>query len=78
MLDARELIGKRVLISGEKNYYDNVTVTEAKILEVSPSGNWVKIMNMHGNKYWKERVKVMVVETLEAKPERPEGENDVK
>ena len=74
-MDARELIGKRVLLSQPKSYY-GTSVEECKILEVSPSGVWVKVMNIHGNKYWKETAKVSVVEVLQAKPEYPQSKKD--
>jgi len=77
MINVRELIGERVLIHDQKGYY-RTTVIEAKVLEVSPSGTWVKIMNMHGNKYWMETGKMSVIEKLEAKPVHPKEETDVK
>lgn len=58
-----ELLNKRVLIS-KKEGYGNPTVEEVKVLEVSPSGNWVKLMNINGNKYWRPVVNIALIETL--------------
>ncbi len=74
-MNAREMIGKRVLLKMTKGYRA-ASVEEAKILEVSPSGAWVKIMNIYGNKYWKGINEVTIVEQLEAKPEYPKEKSE--
>lgn len=58
-----ELLNKRVLIS-KKETYGNPTIEEVKVLEVSPSGNWVKLMNINGNKYWRPVVNIALIEVL--------------
>lgn len=61
----KELIGQRLLIKGISGRFgSNSTVDEVKILELSPSGNWVKIMNGYGNKFWKSVTDIAVIEVL--------------
>ena len=68
-----ELIGSRVLLKiGGSSTYSRQEVTEYKILELSPSGNWAKIQNMYGNKYWKPLQEISFVEKLqELSADRP-------
>ncbi len=63
-MDIRELVGKRVLVKIEGRYGTGGNVDEMKILEVSPSGNWVKMMNMNGNRFWRPVTSVSLVEVL--------------
>lgn len=66
-----DLVGKRALVTIKEGY--NSKVTEVKFIEVSPSGNWVKIMNMHGTKIWKPVHEIALVETLiDLKKGKPE------
>lgn len=58
-----ELIGKRILVS-EKDSYRTVKITEVKVMEVSPSGNWTKIMDMNGRKYWRTTTEIALIEVL--------------
>ena len=72
-MNTRDLIGKRALITTGSGF-GGQTVEEVRLLEVSPSGQWVKLMNLYGKKYWKPRNAVTVAEVLdeivtEAKPE---------
>ena len=47
------LIGERVLLKIKGRYgWQNDDVTEYKVLEVSPSGNWVKLMRIFLNRLW--------------------------
>jgi hypothetical protein len=63
----KDLLFKRVLIAqSERGYNTKTTVEEIKILEFSPSGKWVKIQNMNGNKYWKMSVDIVPIEVLES------------
>ena len=62
-MDIKELLYKRALIT-EKERYSNNKITEVKFLELSPSGNWVKIINMHGTKYWKPVTEISLIEVL--------------
>lgn len=60
-----ELIGQRLLVKGLSGRYgSNQTVDEIKIIELSPSGNWVKIMNGYGSKFWKAVSDIAVIEVL--------------
>lgn len=61
-----ELLHKRVLVATKTNGYNSAqTVEEIKILEISPSGNWVKIQNSNGAKFWKSVSDVTPIEVLE-------------
>jgi len=62
-LPVTALVGRRVLISGERRF-SNETVTEMKILEVSPSGQWVKMMSMVGTRFWRPTTNVSLIEVL--------------
>ena len=62
-----DLLHKRVLVAEKSGYSNsNKTVKEIKILEVSPSGNWVKIQNDHGQKYWLHSSDIVPIEVLES------------
>lgn len=64
-----DLLGKRVLLKLSSTGYRSTEVTEYKVLEVSPSGVWVKLMNLYGNKFWKPVQEVAFIEELrEIKP----------
>lgn len=64
-MNIQELLHKRILVAeNERGYSSNKTVKEIKILEISPSGNWVKIQNDNGNKYWLHSSDVIPVEVL--------------
>jgi len=78
-MDARELIGKRVLIQRPRGYGGETVVDEYKVLEVSPSGNWTKLMDIHGKKFWRTTATLTVTEdlaSLEAHPESWKGQID--
>jgi hypothetical protein len=66
-MDIRPLIHKRVLltINNAPNGYRE-TIQEYKVLELSPSGNFVKLQNTFGSKFW--RALVEVLQEMEAKP----------
>ena len=60
-----DLVGKRMLLQVKSGRYSsNDEVTEFRVIEVSPSGNWVKLMNIYGNKFWRPVANVAVVEEL--------------
>ncbi|MDD4527751.1 MAG: hypothetical protein PHF25_06950 [Candidatus Margulisbacteria bacterium] len=65
-MNLNELVGKRVLVS-EKPYgfsQQSRTVKELKVLELAPTGNWVKVMNDDGRKYWLHYSDINVIEVL--------------
>lgn len=72
-MNITQLIGKRCLLKiGSSSSWNRQEVTEYRVLEISPSGNWVKLMNIHGSKFWKPVTECSLVEELtELKPERP-------
>lgn len=63
MVSIRELVGKRCLLKVGLNY--SSTVDEHRVLEVSPSGNFVKLMNTNGYKFWKATSDVSFIEELQ-------------
>jgi len=71
-MNTNELLHKRVLVAEKGSGYNSKqTVEEVKVLEVSPSGNFVKVQTMNGNKHWRHRSDITVIEilaSLEAKP----------
>lgn len=68
-----ELVGKRCLLKVVQGFHVSSPPTEEyKVLEVSPSGTWVRLMNIHGNKYWKPIQDIALVEILkDLKAEKP-------
>lgn len=61
----RELLHKRILIAVKTGYSGSSTVAEYKIVEVSPSGNFVKVQDMDGRKYWKHSADIVPIEVLQ-------------
>lgn len=61
-----ELVGERILakVLGHRSYSFNAEVGEFRVLEVSPSGSWVRLMNTTGFKFWKAITEVSYLETL--------------
>ena len=72
-MNINNLVGLRCLLTvKEGGYGSHGEVTEYKVLEVSPSGNWVKLQNLYGNKFWRPVTGVSFVEELiDFKPEKP-------
>lgn len=68
------LLGKRVLVSSKNgiSIYSPTSLEEIKILELSPSGKYVKIMNLNGRKFWKIKTELTIVEPLDSE-ERPKN-----
>lgn len=64
-MNVSKLLGRRVLLKISGRSYGKQEVTEYKVLEVSPSGNWLKIQNIYGNKFWKPLQEVAFVEELQ-------------
>lgn len=60
----QNLVGKRMLLKIATRGYGNSNVDEYKILELAPSGNWIKLQDINGRKYWKAATDVAVVEEL--------------
>jgi hypothetical protein len=64
-MDLKSLLFKRILVVEKTySYSSESTTTELKILEISPSGEWVKIQNMTGQKYWKHYSDIKPIEIL--------------
>jgi hypothetical protein len=62
-MDMNEYVGKRCLLIVAVKFCSGV-VEEFKVLELSPSGNWVKLMNLNGRKLWKALSEISFVELL--------------
>lgn len=58
-----DLLNKRCLIK-ESATFGSSNVNEVKVLEIAPSRNWVKLMNSHGNKYWRPTSGIQIIEVL--------------
>lgn len=66
MADVAGYVGRRCLFPN-KNHYTRVSnggVYECKVLELSPSGRWVKLMDMNGRRFWKPAHEMDVLEAL--------------
>ena len=72
MTNLKDLLFKRILVAQKERGYSQVqTIEELKILEISPTGRFVKIQNMNGNKFWKHSSDIIPIEvllSLETKP----------
>ena len=60
-----DLIGERALLKLGTGRWGAETVEEYMIVEVSPSGKWVRIRNVHGNRFWRPVSEVNFVEKLQ-------------
>ena len=63
-MNINTLIGKRALITSTKAAYSADKIQEIKFIELAPSGNWVKIMDGCGKKYWKPVTEISLIEVL--------------
>lgn len=65
MTTIKDLVHKRVLVveNARIGSRDQI-VQEVLIMEVSPSGNFTKIRDMNGRKYWKHTSDVTPIEVL--------------
>ena len=61
----KDLLYKRMLVAKKNNDYSvKGKVEELKILEISPSENWIKVQNANGNKYWIHYSDIVPIEIL--------------
>ncbi len=63
-MDSKELLGKRVLLVVKPNSFAAGDVSEYKVLEVADSGNWIKLQDMCGKKFWKAVTMIQFIEEL--------------
>jgi hypothetical protein len=77
-LSIDRLLGRRILAKVETNRtYGGSPVEEYRVLEISPSGHWVRLMNSYGNKYWRSVATVSFVEALkDIRPAVPSGKEE--
>lgn len=67
----RSLVGGRILRVHKPGPYRTDVIDEARVLEVSPSGEWTRLMNEHGSKYWTRTDELKIVEILTYGPVEP-------
>ena len=75
-MNINELLDKRVLMT-VSHYGSSGNVEEFKIIEVSPSGAWVKLMNCNGRKFWKQVPALGLVEVLRDIEPAPHNKGDL-
>ena len=63
-MNITELLGKRCLLQVNAGRFSSQKVDEYKVLEIAPSGNWVKLQSIYGNKFWRPVAEVSFVEEL--------------
>ena len=69
-MNINDYVGKRCLLKLSIKYAS--PIDEYKILEISPSGNWIKVMNLYGHKFWKAITDISFVEELkDLKADKP-------
>lgn len=74
-MNITNLLGKRCLLQVDVGPYRQRGITEFKILEISPSGNWAKLMNIDGYKFWRAVTEISFVEELiDLKADKPKEE----
>ena len=65
MTTIKDLVHKRVLVSEKESRYSrDQIVKEILIMEVSPSGNFTKVRDMDGRRYWKHTSEITPIEVL--------------
>lgn len=74
-MNVNDLVGKRILAKVGQSRISSFCgplVEEYRVLEVAPSGNWIRLMNAHGNKFWRAVTEVSFVEELrDLKADKP-------
>ena len=63
-MNISDVLHKRCLLKLGTGRWIGQEVTEYRILEISPSGTWVKLMNLNGNKFWRSVSDVAFIEEL--------------
>lgn len=65
-MNIRDLVGRRCLVTLSKSLqnYRREDTQEVKIIEVSPSGQWTKVQNLYGTRFWLPTSGVALVEVL--------------
>lgn len=64
MTTIADFVGKRILCTTKSVGSFRGPIEEVKVLELSPSANYVRLMNEYGRKYWRPVTDVAVIETL--------------
>lgn len=69
-----QYVGSRVLATIKENSRYSSSIEEYRILEVSPSGNYVRLCNTNGKKFWMMITDVAIVECLRLPEAHPNKE----
>ena len=78
MVWTNELIGKRALMKVNRGRFGSDRVEEYRLLEVSPSGRWLKFLDTNGTKFWVPIENAALVEILkDLRAERMAERNDL-
>lgn len=66
-VELKNLLHQRILCGEKGGYHNSSTVfaQEYKVLEISPSNEWIKLQNLDGRKYWKRTAEIVLLEVLE-------------
>jgi hypothetical protein len=65
-MNITDLLNHRVLVAEKTgSFIDTSKVVEFTIIEIAPSGNFIKLRDMNGRRYWKAKVDVKIIEALE-------------
>lgn len=61
-----DLVHNRILVAEKETgtYARAQVVKEYRVMEVSPSGGWVKLMDSDGRKYWRSVGDIKPIEVL--------------
>lgn len=77
-MNVRDKLGARILMTVQKphGFGSKTAVEQARVIEVSPSGQWTRLMNEHGAKFWTRTEEIMLVEVLTDAPTEPRPDRD--
>lgn len=63
MLEFKDCIGKRLLVKRANAWFTDHP-SEVKVIEISPSGEYIKLLMPDGHKYWYDVGNYMIMEIL--------------
>lgn len=61
----KRILARKVCKAARGDFARSAEVGEFTVIEVSPSSNFVKLMNLHGQRFWKPIADIDIVEELE-------------
>ena len=68
---ARDLVGERVLMTVLEGYGKGRQVSEYRVLEVSPAGEWIKTIDLYGHRCWTPVAQATLAEKLQKAEQKP-------